>query len=230
MHCVEWIYHELYGRYGPQGWWPLLDYGGEREPAKTGSRRGYHPLRYDLPETRTQIFEVCAGAILTQNTNWMNVERALLDLRSLGALDPLRLVRLDDATLKEAVRSAGYYNQKSRYLREFADFFLSLGTKAPAREELLEIRGIGRETADSMLLYAFHVPIFVVDAYTRRIFGNLGLIEEKAGYDRIRDLVEENLPPALPVYQEYHALLVEHAKRYYRKGADRRACPLLACR
>ncbi len=219
----------LYGRYGPQGWWPLLDYEGGREPAKTGSRRGYHPLRYDLPETRSQIFEVCAGAILTQNTNWMNVERALSSLHSIGALDPLRLSELDDATLKATVRPAGYYNQKARKLREFAEFFLSLGSTTPAREELLAVHGVGRETADSMLLYAFHVPIFVVDAYTRRIFGTLGLIEEKADYDRIRDLVEENLAPDLPVYQEYHALLVEHAKRYYRRGADRSACPLRAC-
>ncbi|MDN7025934.1 endonuclease III domain-containing protein [Methanoculleus sp. FWC-SCC1] len=225
MHIIERIYHELYRAYGPQGWWPLLGYDGV-QPTKSGSVAGYHPLRYDLPETRGQVFEICVGAILTQNTNWLNVEQALLRLHAAGGLDAERLCGLGDAALKEAIRPAGYYNQKARKLREFADFFLSLESRAPDREELLELWGVGRETADSMLLYAFHRPVFVVDAYTRRIFGGLGLVDEGADYDTIRLFIEEHLAADLPVYQEYHALLVEHAKRYYRKRANRPVCPL----
>ncbi len=225
MQIIERIYHELYRAYGPQGWWPLLEYEGV-QPTKSGSVRGYHPLRYDLPATRHQVFEVCVGAILTQNTNWVNVERALLRLHAEGGLDPERLCELDDVRLKEAIRPAGYYNQKTRKVRGFADFFLSLGIRAPDREELLGLWGIGCETADSMLLYAFYTPVFVVDAYTRRVFGSLGLVDDRADYDTIRVFIEESLPADLPVYQEYHALLVEHAKRYYPKRGDRPPCPL----
>ncbi len=219
------IYAELLRCYGPQGWWPLLGLEGP-QPDKTGSRTGYHPGRYDLPATAVQAFEICTGAILTQNTAWVNVEAALRRLRDAGALHPEGLLALDEDRLRDLIRPAGFFNQKARKLREFTIFFIGLEGRAPSREELLALWGIGRETADSMLLYAFRVPVFVVDAYTRRIAGSLGLIDPGADYDEIRTLFERNLPRDPAIYQEYHALLVEHAKRHYRKGGDWSTCPL----
>lgn len=224
MNKIEQIYQFLYQKYGPQGWWPLQDFQGTN-PTKTGSVMGYHPENYDLPSTSEQVFEICIGAILTQNVGWPNVEKALLNLKGLGVLNPKYLLALDDDKLKEVIRPAGYYNQKAKKIRIFTDFFLDL-ERTPTREELLDIWGIGKETADSMLLYAFKVPTFVVDTYTRRIFFNLGLIDEMAEYDEIKALFEDNLRPDLAIYQEYHALIVEHAKRYYLKKSEYHLCPL----
>ena len=211
--------------YGEQGWWPLIDFKGNN-PAKTGSLRGYHPKNYELPKTNHQIYEVCIGAVLTQNVGWINVEKALENLKKLKAINPKNLLKLDDKKLKEAIKPAGYYNQKARKIKGFTKFYLTLKGRTPAREELLSVWGVGKETADSMLLYAFKVPTFVVDAYTRRIFANLGFVDEKAGYDEIKSFFESNLKPDLAVYQEYHALIVEHAKRYYSKKGQYRLCPL----
>ncbi len=218
------IYRKLFSMYGPQGWWPLLGYDGSN-PTKTGRLTGYHPNDYILPKTREQVFEICAGAILTQSISWIAVEKALFNLKKLDALKPEKLLALDDKTLTDAIKPAGYFNQKAKKLRAFTKFFIKLkGT--PAREQLLDIWGIGEETADSMLLYAFKVPTFVVDAYTRRIFANLGLISKDDRYGAIKALFEDNLEPDLILYQEYHALIVEHAKRYYDGRKDKYECPL----
>jgi endonuclease-3 related protein len=219
------IYRFLYDTYGPQGWWPLIDFEGEN-PTQTGIIHGYHPLRYDLPRTREEIFEICAGAILTQNVSWANVEKALLSLRSLRSLSPEGILALDSDLLKDAIRPAGYYNVKSRKLREFAVFYLSLAGQIPSRGDLLQVWGIGPETADSMLLYAYRVPVFVIDAYTRKVFGNLGLIDRDAGYDTIRAIFEGNIPRDFIIFQEYHALIVEHAKRFYGRSCDPALDPL----
>ncbi|WP_269852106.1 endonuclease III domain-containing protein [Methanosarcina horonobensis] len=125
------------------------------------------------------------------------------------------------------MRPAGYYNQKAVRLKTLAEWFLELKSRTPEREELLSLKGVGPETADSILLYAFKQPSFVVDAYTRRIISNLGLADEKTKYSEIKALFEENLPEDMIVYQEYHALLVEHAKRYYQKKINYSRCPLL---
>lgn len=223
------IYDSLLDSCGPQGWWPLIelhDKGGTN-PTKTGSVQGYHPGDYSYPQTGNQQFEIICGALLTQNTGWQQVEKALLNLKRLNALDPVKMISLDPETLKEAIRPAGYYNQKAERLKILAGWFSNLKDRTPTREELLYLKGVGPETADSILLYAFKQPSFVVDAYTRRIVTNLGLVEEKAKYDEIKALFEENLPEDLAVYQEYHALLVEHAKRYYQKNRNSVKCPLL---
>src|SRR3989344_579636 len=228
MNSIKQIYNNLYKKYGCQGWWPLTELNNKEQVniTKSGSIKGYHPNDYTLPATRDQVYEVCIGAIATQSVGWNSVEKALLNLKKLNALNPERLMKLDDKTLKEAIKPAGYFNQKARKIREFTQFFMPLNNKVPTRNELLDIWGIGCETADSMLLYAFKVPTFVVDAYTRRIFGNLGFIDDKADYDEIKALFEKNVEPDLVVYQEYHALIVEHAKRYYSKQADKKLCPL----
>lgn len=219
------IYDCLLGSYGPQGWWPLTELreSGGTNPTKTGSIQGYHPADYTYPQTRNQQFEIICGALLTQNTSWIQVEKALLNLKDILSLkqthsfSPEAILSLDPEALKEAIRPAGYYNQKAVRLKNLACWFSELEDRIPERKELLSLKGVGPETADSILLYAFKQPSFVVDAYTKRIVTNLGLVDEKAGYNEIKALFEENLPEDLAVYQEYHALLVEHAKRYYQK-------------
>ncbi len=210
------IYRELYKLYGPQGWWPLMDLESENLN-KTGATHGYHPLNYELPETENQKYEIILGAILTQNTAWTSAEKALLNLKELNALNPDKLLNLDEDVLKEAVRPAGFLNQKSRYLVNITRFFISLEGDTPTRNNILMVKGVGNETADSILLYAYKKPEFVVDAYTRRIFSHLGLVDEKISYLDLKKIFEGNLPTDVPLYQEYHALIVEHAKRHYQK-------------
>ncbi|MGA1826061.1 MAG: endonuclease III domain-containing protein [bacterium] len=223
---VRTIYEFLLARYGSQGWWPLIKYQG-CNPTKSGSVTGYHPGNYDLPQREDEVYEICLGAILTQNTGWPQVEVALTNLYRLCGLKPERIQEMDIDELKEAIKPSGYFNQKAKKVKIFTDYFINLGDHSlPGRDELLNIWGIGRETADSMLLYAFKVPTFVVDAYTKRIFVNLNMIGSTYDYDEIKEIFENNLPRDLIIYQEYHALIVEHAKRYYPKKADYKKCPL----
>ena len=202
-------YQELLDLYGAQGWWPLSDCNG------------YHPDNYDLPQTKAQRFEICVGAILTQNTNWKSVEIALRNLNELQSLTPESLLALDEETLKTAIRRAGYFNQKSGYLKTLAEFFCGRDDTIPTRQELLQLRGIGEESADSMMLYAFHQPWFVVDAYTRRIFSHREVVDMKERYSSIQQKFHTALEPLyadserVQIYQEYHALIVEHAKHHF---------------
>jgi len=226
------IYETLSSMHGPQGWWPLLELHNHKtnkgtNPTKTGSMQGYHPNNYTYPQTERQKFEICLGAILTQNTAWPNVEKALTNLNAIKAIDQKIINEITIELLKELIRPAGYFNQKSIYLKEFTKFFLKLKGNAPSRERLLEVKGIGNETADSILLYAYRQPEFVVDAYTRRIFTNLKIIKEEATYMEIKGLFESNLKKDFKIFQEYHALIVEHAKKYYLKKEDYNRCPLL---
>lgn len=206
------FYQELYDTYGPQGWWPLLDVAGTN-PTHTGSLTGYHVGEYEYPLTREQRFEICLGAILTQNTAWPNVERALVRLRSCDALSPEGLDTLDDRDLQDAIRPSGYYKMKARKLRCFNEWFQRHGCDCPSRKALLSIWGIGPETADSILLYAYSCTEMVVDAYTRRILAARGAVASNISYDLLKEYCRANLPRDLIVYQEYHALMVEHAKR-----------------
>lgn len=217
MNKIEKLYHGLLKLYGPQGWWPLLDHCGTN-PTKTGSISGYHPGDYSYPKNKHQQFEICVGAILTQNTNWINVEKALLNLKQHNILNPTKLTTKNQEAIKTAIRPSGYFNQKTKKLIIFAHFFRNLPSKKiPTRNQLLELWGVGPETADSILLYAFKQPEFVIDAYTKRILLKENLIQEKATYDQIKQLFQKNLKPDYTLFQEYHALLVEHAKRYHQK-------------
>jgi endonuclease-3 related protein len=194
--------------HGPQGWWPA-----------------------DTP------FEVVIGAILTQNTNWKNVERAIANLRREGLLTTAALAAVDPVRLAEAIRPAGYYRIKAARLKnlirlltdEFGgslDALFALRTQA-LRERVLGVTGIGPETADSILLYAAHRPVFVVDAYTARIFYRHGMIEADATYDDIQSLIQGSLAEDVAMFQEYHALLVEVGKRQCKKRAPQcGGCPL----
>ncbi len=216
MPTLRQLYHRLLDAYGPQGWWPLLDYAGTN-PTKTGSITGYHCGLYDFPRTPAQRFEICIGAILTQNTAWPNVEQALRSLAGLHALSPDGIDGLDDETLRQAIRPSGYFNAKTRKLREFVRNYRHWGERVPTRRELLAVWGVGPETADSIRLYAYGQVEMVIDAYTHRILGHLGLVDAKASYDDLKATCIAGLPGDLVTYQEFHALLVEHAKRHYRR-------------
>lgn len=205
------IYEALLKHYGPQGWWPLTSLVEE------GKDGGYHPGDYEHPKTELDAYEIIVGAILTQNTSWSAVERAIQNLRQIGALDPHALLSLSDSELKRAIKPAGFYNQKALYLKEATKFFMSLSKKTPTRKDLLSVKGVGNETADSILLYAYKQPQFVIDAYTKRIAFALNLADESAGYMELKKLFESNLPKDVALYQEFHALLVEHAKHFYSK-------------
>lgn len=201
------MYDAMLAACGPQHWWPA------RTPT-----------------------EVIIGAILTQNTAWRNVERAIENLRSAQALDWAVLRRLEAAELAELIRPAGTFNVKARRLKAFVAWFWErfdgrlermFATPLHAlREELLGVSGIGRETADAILLYAGGLPSFVVDAYTARILHRHGLIDGDAGYDQIKDLFESHLPADPALFNEYHALLVQVGKSHCRPRARCAGCPL----
>ena len=182
-------------------------------------------------------FEVCLGAILTQNTNWTNVDRALWNLRQAELLKPEQLFAEDDDTIAELIRPAGYFRVKTARLKHFllflrseARFDLDKLRKQDLdklRTKLLGVKGIGPETADSILLYALHKPSFVVDAYTTRIMSRHGLVPETIAYERLRSFFMDVLPHDVQLFNEYHALLVRVGKRWCRKKAGLcAACPL----
>ena len=207
------IYEKLLEAYGPQGWWPVTP-PGEKQPSYTGG-----------PRSQAQRFEVAVGALLTQNTAWLNASRAIENLNEAGLLSPDGIAKTDERSLASLIRPAGYFNQKAKRLKGLARFFSSGG--AITREGLLALEGVGPETADSIMLYGFGKPFFVIDAYTRRVFDRLGLVEEKAPYERIREVFETAFPRNVHVYKEYHALIVEHAKRFCRKSPICVDCPLV---
>ena len=192
------------------------------------------PLHWWPGKTR---FEVIVGAILTQSTAWSNVERAIANLRSEGLLDPSALQRIPIKRLEQLVRPSGYYRRKARKLKAFVRFLesefggsLDRMFHQPTtvlREKLLAVHGIGPETADSILLYAGKHPIFVIDAYTRRIFSRHHLLGLGASYEEAQDFFHRHLSREVPLFNQYHALLVETGKRWCRPREARcEACPL----
>jgi len=195
---------------------------------------GYHRGDYRTPATPPARFEVIMGAVLTQNTAWTNASAALAALRNAGIRLPIDLLVLSRGRLAGLIRSSGYFNQKARKLRSIAAFFSGRGAlargAAPARDALLREWGIGPETADSILLYAFHVPVFVVDAYTRRILSRIGLISGRESYAAIQELFHAAMARQAARYNEYHALIVEHAKAHCRMRPECALCPVRRCR
>lgn len=202
------IYDKLYKFYGPQGWWP-------------GNTR----------------FEIVVGAILTQNTAWTNVEKAIRNLKDAKAIShPAKIREMAGEELAALIRPSGYYNIKSVRLKNFVNF-LSAGYGADLdrvcrqethtlRQEMLAVNGIGPETCDSILLYAFKRSVFVVDAYTKRVFSRHGFFVEKAGYDEVQKIFMDNLPRDRRLYNEYHALVVRLGKEMCRTKPDCKRCPL----
>jgi endonuclease-3 related protein len=225
QQTLEKIYNFLLAEYGSQGWWPLTSYKGTN-PTKTGFIQGYHPKDYTHPQKKQDQFEIIIGTLLTQNTAWSNVEKSLINLKRNNLLCPKKISKSSQETIANLIKPSGYHNQKSERLILIAKWFLTLN-KIPTRKEILSLKGIGQETADSILLYAFKKPEFVIDTYTKRIFSNLKLINPTEKYETIKALFENHLNPCYKIFQEYHALLVEHAKRYYTKKETYKLDPLL---
>ncbi len=206
MNRIESIYNRLLEYYGPQYWWPG-----------------------DTP------FEVIVGAILTQNTAWTNVEKAINNLKPF--LEPGVLHGMETDRLAQLIRPSGFFNIKARRLKNFLDWFkrkdfclkaLEDYSVEELRKELLSINGIGRETADSIILYALEKPIFVIDAYTRRMFERLGFMVPD-DYDDVRRMFEESLEEDTRIFNEYHALIVRHSKEYCTRKPLCGACFLRDC-
>lgn len=201
------IYHQLINYYGPQHWWPA------EEP-----------------------FEVIVGAILTQSAAWGNVEKAISNLKTAEALSPKVLRRLSLSELAGLIHPCGYYNAKALKLKSFAHWLgehyndnlgkLFANNIDYLRQELLSIHGIGQETADSIILYAANKPIFVIDAYTRRIINRIGLAPDSNSYTAYQTLFMDNLPSDVGLFNEYHALLVCLAKNVCRNRPLCRQCCL----
>ena len=202
------VYDRLLKALGPQHWWP----------AQTP-------------------FEVTVGAVLTQNTNWQNVEKAIRHLRNADLLEPRALYNTPVEELEELLRPAGYFRVKARRLRSLLEFIINRyhgSLKAmfqtdlqTLREELLAVNGVGPETADSILLYAGGLEVFVVDAYTHRIFARHGWIGFDADYHQIQDYIQSSLPDDVRLYNEYHALLVYAGKHFCNKSKPKcHECPL----
>ncbi|MDI9624388.1 MAG: endonuclease III domain-containing protein [Methanothermobacter sp.] len=205
MKKIRTIYEKLFSAYGEQGWWPLLD---------ENARLSYHPGDYSPPHSEAEVFQIWVGSILSQNTRWKLASRALIKLAKIGSLNPYHIIEMNPRQLVEVIKCAGFPNQKAYYLKEISKFFTKL-EDIPGRDELLSIKGVGDETADKILLYAYKIPEFIVDTYTRRILKKLNLIKGDEDYIEIKKLFEDNLASDYRVFQEYHALLVKHGKKYY---------------
>ncbi len=210
------VYEALFACYGPQHWWP----GGTP-------------------------FEIMVGAVLTQNTAWTNVEKAIANLQDARTLNAAAIVAASHDQLARWLTPSGYFNIKAKRLKNFCAWYLEQGgyealrawPTARLRAGLLSVNGVGRETADDMLLYAFHRPVFVIDAYTRRIFSRLGLVDHDLSYEALRRYFEETLRAGtgagrrrlVRLFNEYHALIVVLGKDVCRKRPRCEACPLARC-
>lgn len=198
-------YHKLFAANGKQHWWP-----GDG------------------------AFEIMVGAVLTQNTAWINVEKAIANLKQAGALSPQAIVRAHPRRLAAWLRPSGYFNIKARRLKAMCRWLIEQGGVGKLskldthdlRRVLLKVHGIGPETADDILLYAFNRPVFVIDAYTRRIFARLGLIAGDEHYETLRHRFENELGPSVSLFNEYHALIVAHGKDVCKKRPACGRCTL----
>ncbi len=201
------VYETLLGFYGEQNWWPVDE-------------------EYHLRHGSDPREEIVVGAILTQNTAWKNVERALENLKREKLLSFEGILKISLEELQELIRPAGYYRQKSQRLKVVARELSPVSKlESVSREELLRIKGIGRETADAVLLYAGNRPYFVIDAYTKRIVERV--FRREGSYEELRRWFEDNLPKDIKLYKEFHALLDEHAKHFCRKKPVCEGCLLI---
>jgi endonuclease III related protein len=200
---LEEIYQRLFQVYGRQNWWPA-----------------------DTP------FEVMVGAVLTQNTAWTNVEKAIHNLKQAESLNTHAIIEMSDESLADLLRPSGYFNIKTQRLKNYTNWFVAEGRfnglnkldDEELRNRLLKVNGIGPETADDILLYAFERPEFVIDAYTRRLLKTFQLITGDEPYETLKQYFESSLAPDVELYKEYHALIVKHAKEKCIKAKECRHC------
>ena len=208
-NVFEAVYAALYAAFGPQHWWP-----------------GNSPL------------EIAVGAILTQNTSWANVEKAIRVLKKHRLLSARALHEITPARLAAFIRSSGYHNIKAQRLKNFIGFLITEyrgSMRLMAREDaqairrkLLSVRGIGPETADSIILYALEQPVFVIDAYTKRILSRHGILSQNLSYEECQHMFHTGLTNSVQLFNEYHALLVRLAKDFCRTAPRCSGCPLEA--
>lgn len=196
MNKIEKIYTLLFEKFGEQNWWPTI--------------------------TSNKKFEIILGTILTQNTSWSNVEKTIKTLNLVWLINPIELKKIPEKHLAELIRSSGYYNKKAKKIKALIEFLDS--GKQITRENLLTVWGIGPETADSILLYAYEQPIFVIDTYTKRIMKRLGFKQE--GYEELQKLFHKSLPKDNKLFNEYHALLVKLAKENCKTKPVCESCPV----
>ena len=204
MNPIRKLFDILFEYYGPQHWWPC----------QTGAR-----------------WEIIVGAILTQNTAWTNVEKAIRNLLAAKVMSPEKVLATPDAPLQELIRPAGFFTQKCAYLKAMAAFMLERESAFEQsadvwalRKELLSVKGVGRETADSILLYAFNKPIFVIDAYTRRVAERHLHLDGTLHYDTLQKIFMDALPADVAIYNEYHALIVALCKESCHKSGCGEFC------
>lgn len=203
--ALQRVYRRMHTAYGPQYWWP-----GD------------------------SAFEIMVGAVLTQNTAWTNVEKAIANLKKAKALAPAVIVKARHRQLAAWLRPSGYFNIKAKRLKAMCRWLVEQGgvrrlarwRTDDLRAALLAVHGIGPETADDIVLYAFHRPVFVIDAYTRRIFARLKLIEGDESYETLRHFIEKALEPDVRLFNEYHALIVRHGKDVCKKRPRCAGCCL----
>lgn len=201
------IYQKMLSHFGAQHWWPA--------------------------ESR---FEVIVGTILTQNTSWTNVEKAIANLKRAKVLIPEKMALLSEEELAQLIKSSGYFNLKAKRLKNFIQLLINeyagsvekMGEEKTEtlREKLLSVRGIGPETADSILLYTFERPIFVIDQYTYRLLSRHYLIAEESSYEEMQEFMMRHLPANAAYYNEYHAQIVMIGKNFCRKKPNCEKCPL----
>ena len=220
---IKSIYNKLYSHFGKQYWWPVT-LEGDTIPK-------YHK---NIKLNEKQKLEICFGAILTQNTNWKNVEKAIIQLNKNQLIDINKIIKINNKKLAKIIKSSGYHNQKAKKLKNFCSFLFNnydgnienffKNDIVNLRNELLSINGIGPETADSIILYAAKKPIFVVDTYTKRIMNKISYKEET--YDELQNLFMNNLELNEKLFNEYHALLVELGKNICKTKPMCNKCPL----
>jgi len=195
------IYEKLLKEYGFQEWWPVH-------------------------QNTDKFLEISIGAILTQNTSWKNVEKAIENLIRENVLNWNELEKIDEEKLKTLIKPAGFFNQKAKYIKNFVKAVKNKDKSEITRDFLLRIKGIGKETADCILLYGLNKPYFVIDAYTKRIFSRMGMVKKDIEYDELQLIFKKNLPQDIDIYKEYHALIVEHGKNVCKKKPDCSVCVL----
>jgi len=211
------IYTYLLDFYGEQGWWPIFD--------ANVNKTAYY---VDSPKNDREAFEISLGAILTQGVAWLNVEKALINLYQKKLLDARSIWNANSEDVALAIQPTGYYNQKTKKIYNFLGFlekyefslskFSSTDNVKNLRKKLLEVNGIGPETADTILLYALNKKKFVVDTYTKRQFFRLGMLEENLSYDKVQSFCHENFEGNFLEYKEFHALIVKHGKEFCKKN------------
>ncbi len=225
MNQIQKIYYRLFETYGPQYWWP------------TTIKGNIHPTYNSQKLTNKSRFEIALGAVLTQNTNWKNVEKAIANLNSHNLIDPDKIIKATNEKIENMIRPSGFYRIKTMRIKALTEWWLKNNEKVLyekdkikslnlCRNSILTVYGVGQETADSILLYCYDYPTFVIDAYTMRIMNRHMGVSTTIKYKELRKLIMDSLPIDVEMYKEYHALLILLAKETCKKNQCLSDCAL----